>query len=258
MGNRARVYLLALACFALFASAMIGDASGGVPSGARQTAEPQAASAAPTAAPQTVATVVVETAPPKPVRRPKPVPVVRDLRLASFASVLGVKLFHPAKFVERIGFHQASDKRDRDLAVRKTAKAPKVLPARGRGTSARSAADIVVEPREGIYAPVSGIVKRARSYRLYCKYPDNFAVISPDGHPELEVKILHMHGLRVHAGQRVVAGKTKLAWHATKFPFRSQVERFTKHKWPHVHIEVTKLAIPSAKPRLGKGLQYGC
>jgi hypothetical protein len=84
-------------------------------------------------------------------------------------------------------------------------------------------------------------------------------VISPDGHPELEVKVLHITGLRVRPGDRVVAGKTKLAQHATRFPFSSEVDAFTaRPAWPHVHIEVTKLAVPSAAPQPGKSLTFGC
>jgi hypothetical protein len=101
-------------------------------------------------------------------------------------------------------------------------------------------------------------VKRAGSYHLYCKYPDSFAVISPKGHPELEVKMLHITGLHVRVGDRVVQGKTVIASHATHFPFVSEVDVYTLHKWPHVHIEVTPLAVPSAKPQPGVGLAFGC
>ena len=132
------------------------------------------------------------------------------------------------------------------------------MPSRGRGTPRHSAADISIAPTAGVYAPVSGIVKRAKAYHLYCKYADSFVAISPVGHPELEVKMLHISGLRVRPGDRVVRGKTILALHATKFPFTSQVESFGSRGWPHVHIEVTRLAVPSAKPQPGKGLAFGC
>jgi len=190
-----------------------------------------------------------EPVPPRAVARP-PTP---------FATVDGVALVHPADRVERVGFHQASDVATLDLEVLGSAIRPKVLPSRSRPTSARSAVDIVVDPRSEIRAPVSGIVKRAGGYRLYCKYPDGFVVISPDGHPELEVKALHISGVRVRPGDRVVAGKTLLAKHATRFPFRSQVDAFTADPaWPHVHMEVTQLDVPDARPQFGKSLTLGC
>lgn len=195
----------------------------------------------------------IGTVPPRTTPRP-----IADLRTVPFAYVGNLPLFHPAVQVERVGFHQATDIHDRPLTPAAKAVAPLVMPGRGRRTSPRSAADVVVDPRAAIYAPVSGIVKRALSYHLYCKYRDSFAVISPVGHPELEVKMLHISGLRVRPGDRVVAGKTVVAMHATRFPFASEVDAFTKHHWPHVHIEVTQLAVPNAKPQVGKGLAFGC
>jgi hypothetical protein len=169
-----------------------------------------------------------------------------------FAKVAGVPLFHPTDRVERVGFHQASDVRNVDMTPVGTAVRGKVLPTRHRPTPAHSAVDIVVDPRSKLHAPVSGIVKRAGKYSLYCKTPDAFVVISPDGHPELEIKMLHITGLRVRSGDRVVAGKTPIAWHATKLPFGSQVDAFTaRPAWPHVHMEVTRLEVPSATPVLG-------
>src|SRR2546423_1260093 len=94
-----------------------------------------------------------------------------------------------------------------------------VVAGAARGNErARTAADAIVPPAAHIYAPVSGIVKRAKGYHLYCKYPDSFLTISPVGHSEIEVKMLHITGLDVRPGDRVVAGKTIVAQHATKFP----------------------------------------
>ena len=218
-------------------------------------------SAAPTAsAPAAQATAAGTPKPGSPLagRRGRSQAVNVPVRTA-FARVGGVTLFHPADRVARVGFHQASDVRNRALVAARSAVRPLVLPSRGRPTSRHSAADIVVHPGDVIRSPVSGIVKRARDYRLYCKHSDAFAVISPDGHPEIEVKVLHISHLRVRPGDRVVAGKTVIARHATKFPFRSQIDAFTPGTtWPHVHMEVTQLAVPSAKPELGKSLTFGC
>jgi hypothetical protein len=175
-----------------------------------------------------------------------------------FAYVGGVALAHPAERIARVGFHQASDVHNRDMSVAESAARPKVMPTRYRPTPSRSAADILVPPRIEIRAPVTGIVKRAAGYRLYCKHDDNFVTISPVGHPELEVKVLHVAGLRVKPGDRVVAGKTPIARHATKFPFGSQVDAFSEGPaWPHVHMEVTQLEVPDATPVVGQSLTIG-
>jgi hypothetical protein len=170
----------------------------------------------------------------------------------------GISLYHPSALVERIGFHQASDPHDLVLNATPSAVRPVVMGSRGRGTASRTAADAIVPPDATIYAPVSGIVRRAKGYHLYCKYVDNFVTISPVGHPELEVKMLHISGLLVRPGDHVVAGKTAIAAHATKFPFESEVDVYSAHLWPHVHMEVTRLAVPSAKPEPGAGLAMGC
>jgi hypothetical protein len=119
------------------------------------------------------------------------------------------------------------------------------LESRQRDTPARTAADIVVDPEVEIRSPVTGTVKRAGSYTLYCDHRDDFVVIEPDDHPGWEVKVLHMTGVQVRPGHRVVAGETVLAPRPHKLPFDSQVDETTAPPpWPHVHIEVVDPAIP--------------
>lgn len=176
-----------------------------------------------------------------------------------FAKVDGLPLVHPADRVERLGFHQASDPRTVQMVPLGSAVRPKLLPSRGRGTNGHSAVDIVVHPTSVIRSPVDGVVKRAGTYNLYCKTPDAFIVISPDKRPDLEVKILHVSGLRVRAGDRLEAGRTAIAKRPTKLPFGSQVDAFTAEpSWPHVHLETARLAVPDARPQPGAGLALGC
>ena len=116
---------------------------------------------------------------------------------------------------------------------------PRTLPTRGRLTTARTAADVVVDPAKQIRAPVTGRVKRAGTYVLYCKYSDDYVVIEPDSHPGWEVKLLHVDHEIVNVGDRVTAGETIVAPRATKLPFASDVDEFTATPhWPHVHVEV--------------------
>ena len=165
-----------------------------------------------------------------------------------------VTLLHPALRVERVGFHESTHEGAQQVDPAPTAASPTTLESRERGTSHRSAIDVVVDPGVEIRAPVTGRVKRAGTYVLYCDYSDDFAVIEPDDRPGWEVKLLHIDGVRVRRGMRVVAGETVMARRATQLPFQSQVDEIApvQPAWPHVHIEVVDLAIPNV-PSPGGG-----
>jgi murein DD-endopeptidase MepM/ murein hydrolase activator NlpD len=170
----------------------------------------------------------------------RPPRAVTEEAWTPFATVGGVTLTHPSSRVERVGFHQSNNDGARQLTALPTAVAPVTLDDRERDTGGRGAADVVVDPGTEIRSPVTGRVKRAGRYVLYCKYSDDYVVIEPDDHPGWEVKVLHISGVAVRAGNRVVAGTTVLAPHATQLPFASQVDdvRTADPAWPHVHIEV--------------------
>ena len=151
----------------------------------------------------------------------------------------------PATTIERLGFHQSTH--PGALAMTPPGEPivrTSTMASRNRGTAATGAADIAVEPTTTITAPVSGRVARAGHYTLYCRYRDGYVVINPDGRPDLEVKLLHIQGVTVTAGQRVEVGEP-LAAHATTFPFESQIDELTgEPSWPHVHIEVVDPSVP--------------
>lgn len=161
------------------------------------------------------------------------------------ASVGPITLFHPAELVERVGFHQSNHEGARDQVALPTTVRPTTLESRERLSAAQSAADVVVDPTVAIRSPVTGTVKRAGTYVLYCRYSDDYVVIAPDANPDWEVKILHISGEQVGAGQRVEAGVTLLATRATQLPFDSQVDelRTADPAWPHTHIEVVDPSI---------------
>jgi len=164
----------------------------------------------------------------------------------AFATVGGVTLTHPSSRVERVAFHQSNHDGARQMTVLPSAVAPVTLEDRERDTGARGAADIVVDPNTEIRSPVTGKVKRAGRYVLYCDHSDDYLVIEPEAHRGWEVKILHIDGVMVRAGNRVVAGQTVIAPRATQLPFESQVDevRTADPAWPHVHIEVVDPSIP--------------
>ena len=192
-------------------------------------------------------TVVTAVSPPAPRK-------VTNPRWTPFAVGGGVTLKQPASHVERVAFHQSNHDGARQLDPLETAASPITLETRERETPSRTAADIVVHPAAEIRSPVTGKVKRSGTYVLYCKYSDDYVVVEPDDHPGWEVKILHIDGVRVRAGARVVAGETVIAPRATPLPFKSQVDELTSAQppWPHVHIEVIDPAIRD-RPSPGGG-----
>lgn len=176
---------------------------------------------------------------------PRTVRSVTDEPYTAFAVAGPVTLRHPASRVERVGFHQSNHDGARTLDPLPTAVAPVTLEGRERDTGGRTAADVVVDPAAAIRSPVTGTVKRSGGYVLYCKYHDDYVVIAPDDRPDWEVKVLHIHGVRVRKGDRVTAGETVIAPRATRLPFASQVDdlRTADPAWPHVHVEVVDPAI---------------
>jgi hypothetical protein len=182
----------------------------------------------------------------EPPAEPAPERVVWGSNWAIFATVEGVVLQHPSAFVERVGFHESNHAGAQQLEVFEHAVAPLTLETRDRGTGSRSAADVVVDPDEPLRAPVTGTVLRAGTYVLYCDHRDDYVVIEPDARPGWEVKLLHIDGVRVRAGDRVEGGVTELAPRPTPLPFDSQVDEHTAEpSWPHVHIEVVDPSVPN-------------
>lgn len=222
-------------------SASIADSDG---------ASAATAPATPAAPPPTTTTTPPTTTTAAPVRQ---VTTQAWVPMAA-TTVGGVTLLHPADRIERVGFHQSNHEGARELAPLDTAVRPSTLESRERLSASRTAVDVVVAPDAAIRAPVSGRVLRAGTYVLYCKHSDDYVVIEPDGHPGWEVKILHIDGEQVRAGQRVEAGVTQLAPRATQLPFESQVDelRSADPAWPHVHIEVVDPSIPNV-PSPGGG-----
>ncbi|HVL06704.1 MAG TPA: M23 family metallopeptidase [Acidimicrobiales bacterium] len=191
-----------------------------------------------TATPTTTTTTATTTTtvPPRPVTEQDYTP---------FATAGGVVLRHPAARVERIGFHESNLDGAQQLETLPTSAPTLVLEGRARDTTARGAADVMVDPDAEIRAPVTGTVLYAGTYVLYCHYSDDFLVIEPDDHPGWEVKMLHIDGVRVRPGARVRAGVTVVAPRATRLPFESQVEEGSyRPAWPHVHIEIDDPKVP--------------
>lgn len=162
-----------------------------------------------------------------------------------FGTVGDIDLHQPSAAVELIGFHESNHDGAQGIVTVDGAAPSFTMETRNRDTHPRGAADIAAHPLVEIRAPVTGTVIRAGGYVLYCRYADDYLVIEPDGHPGIEVKVLHVLGLRVGVGDRVIAAETVVADQPNQLPFRSQIDEFTGDPaWPHVHIEVVDTSIP--------------
>jgi hypothetical protein len=118
--------------------------------------------AAPEVAPaEAPATTEAPPPPAPPVTEPPPPPprTVWEQPFTPFAVVEGLVVLHPALHVELIGYHEAAHSGARELEPLESSVPHTVLESRDRGTTPRSAADIVVDPEGEIRAPVSGVVR---------------------------------------------------------------------------------------------------
>ena len=214
--------------------------------------------AAPVASPvvgPTAATPPARTAPsprttstPTPVE-PVPVPVpqraVVRTGYAPYATAGPVTLHYPGDVVEAVGLHESGHDGAQPQSPTSGPARIGTLGTRSRDTNPQGAADVVVDPRQPVRAPVTGTVIRAGSYTLYCDHTDDYVVIEPDARPGWEVKLLHFEGLRVSKGDRVKAGVTVVGSGARTLPFASQVDKHTvAPHWPHLHIEVVDPSVP--------------
>lgn len=170
-----------------------------------------------------------------------------------FGSVGDIDLHLPSAAAELIGFHESNHDGAQEIVTVGDEVPSFVMDSRNRDTNRRGAADIAAHPLVEVRAPVTGTVIRGGGYVLYCRYADDYLVIEPDGHPGIEVKVLHILGLQVSTGDRVVAGETVIADQPNQLPFNSQIDAFTGDPaWPHVHIEVVDTSIPD-RPSTGGG-----
>jgi hypothetical protein len=218
---------------------------------------------APTSGPATIETTTTTTDPPvtaPPTTAGPMIATAADGRAVleqdwiQFATASGVSLFYPSARVERIGFHQSNHEGSQQIDPLPNAMAPVTMATRDRLSGDRTAADIVSDPQLEIRAPVSGTVVAANTYVLYCNYTDELVFIEPDEHPGWRVKVLHVVGVQVAPGDRVVAGQSVIALQPHQLAFGSQVDelKVVDPAWPHVHVEVIDLSIPDI-PNPGSG-----
>ena len=177
--------------------------------------------------------------------------VLQDRRV--LATVGAIELLEPSTAVEVVGYHQSNHEGAQQMAPAADGPRWVTMESRGRRTGSRTSADVVADEHVEVVAPVTGRVVRSGTYVLYCDHTDNYLAIEPDGHPGIEVKMLHFRGLRVGPGDRVEAGETVVGDGPRRLPFRSQVDEYSSTGYgPHVHVEVVDTSIPNV-PNGGSG-----
>jgi hypothetical protein len=177
--------------------------------------------------------------------------------LPAFAVAGGVRLLLPAVRPVALAYHEAS--MHRRVALRPLGSCVKcrnrwkfqpprvgpseleymVMDSRGRSAAATSAIDVVMRRSSSVLSPVTGRVRSVRRYRLYGRYPDVRVAIFPQGRRDRLVVLIHLRDVRVRPGQRVVASSSVLGW-PRRFRFQSQVDRYVRGRYPHVHLEVKR------------------
>ena len=78
-------------------------------------------------------------------------------------------------------------------------------------TAMDTSIDVGARAGTTVFSPVSGTVVLVKPYDLYGYVPDIEIHIMPDGHPELDVVLLHQYDPMVAAGDHVVAGITPIS-----------------------------------------------
>lgn len=112
-----------------------------------------------------------------------------------------------------------------------------------------SAVDIGAEPGTPVYSPVSGTVLLVRPYKLYGKHDDFEIHIQPDNCPDIDVVLIHVENPVISAGDRVVAGVTRLAQvRRLSDRVNHQLAYYSTTSGDHVHMQLNRLEIPGVVP----------
>ena len=115
----------------------------------------------------------------------------------------------------------------------------------GNGGPKLSAIDCGAAPGTQVYSPVTGTVQLVRAYKLYGEedYDDYEIHIQPEGHPELDVVLIHLTDPQVQRGDVVEGGVTPIAKIRDVYAYigeSMQLKKYTAEgdNGNHTHIQV--------------------
>lgn len=197
------------------------------------------------------------------VRSPRPAITgsVGEGEAPPFARAAELLLYAPGDEITAIAFHEASYDdamemrpigRLRENAAKGLFDPPPTAPgpgylvqgSRGRATGSTSAVDVMMPRSSAVLSPVDGIVRSAKRYKLYGKYPDWRVEIEPAGYPDLRVVVIHLDRVGVRRGDPVSATLSAIGAPRV-LPFHSVVNDYVPGGDPHVHLEIKDLSAPS-------------
>lgn len=105
-----------------------------------------------------------------------------------------------------------------------------------------TAADMGANPGTPVWSPVSGTVVNVRPYLLYDKYEDYEIHIRPEGREDVDVVLIHVDGVKVRAGDRVLGGVTQLASvRMMSDKINIQLAGYTANAGDHVHLQFNRI-----------------
>ena len=117
--------------------------------------------------------------------------------------------------------------------------------------------DVGAKAGTTVYAPVTGTVVKVTKYDLYGYVPDVKIQIQPEGHPELDVVVLHQSDPQVEPGDKVKGGATPISSvrDIAKDLTDVQLGFFTAADDPgnHSHVEVNDASSKEYQERALKG-----
>lgn len=124
-------------------------------------------------------------------------------------------------------------------------------------TAMDTSIDVGAKAGTNVYAPVTGTVVLVEKYDLYGYVPDVKIHIQPEGHPELDLVMLHQTDPQVEAGDAVVGGTTPVSKvrDIAKDLTDIQLGFFTAEDDPgnHSHIQVNDADSPGYRDENLKG-----
>lgn len=93
-----------------------------------------------------------------------------------------------------------------------------------------------------VYAPVTGTVVLVTEYQLFDQLTDIEIHIQPEGHPELDVVVIHTTDPLVKAGDKVIAGATQISYvrDIASVIGDIQLDAYTSEDDPgnHAHVQI--------------------
>lgn len=108
-----------------------------------------------------------------------------------------------------------------------------------------TAADLGANPGTAVWSPVTGVIVQVKPYKLYGTHDDYEIHIRPDGWDDVDIVLIHVDDVRVSAGDRVVAGATRIASvRKMSDKIDLQLGGYTANGGDHVHLQLNRIEAP--------------